>query len=175
MLNDLEDPNLIMRLNTEGEEDKQNNPLRNTYLKDLEKGINGIIEKRNNHSSKKLKKNSAKKRANNKNIIKEKQPFTKRDIIYTKIKNKNKSINLTKEEEKKYKKVPNKNYKKLMKTNKYYNIKNKLQKHHYIVKSVNVRKLNFKINYQNKNEYTNVIKSKFNSKEKFDKNKLHKN
>ena len=174
MLNDLEDPNLIMRLNTEGEEDKQNNTLRNTYLKDLEKGINGIIEKRNNHSSKKLKKNSAKKRTNNKNIIKEKQPFTKRDIIYTKNKNKNKSINLTKEEEKKYKKVPNKNYKKLMKTNKYYNIKNKLQKHHYIGKSVNVRKLNFKINYQNKNEYTNVIKSKFNSKEKFDKNKLHK-
>ena len=76
---------------------------------------------------KKKKKNSAKKRTNNKNIIKEKQPFTKRDIIYTKNKNKNKSINLTKEEEKKYKKVTNKNYKKLMKTNKYYNIKNKLQ------------------------------------------------
>ena len=53
MLNDLEDPNLIMRLNTEGEEDKQNNPLRNTYLKDLEKGINGIIEKRRRNKTKK--------------------------------------------------------------------------------------------------------------------------
>ena len=163
-----------MRIKTEGDEEKQSLTLRNEYLNNLDKDMDGLLAKTNNHSSKKVVQNNDKNKNKNKKINNEKYPFKKRDIIYTK--NQNKDIK--REQGKNIKKEPNKTYRKLNKTNKYSNIKNQFPNKHMIGKSVNVRKINYKNKENNfiqqKNNFTNVIKSKFHSKEKIDKNNISK-
>ena len=173
-LNDFEKENLMVRLKTEGDEDKQALTLRNNYLPELDKEINDYLGKIDNHSSKKIIKNNKIHKSKNKNINKENIQFKKRNIIYTKQNNIKDNLKIVER--------PNKKefnpHKKLIKTNKYNNIKNQHPRNHIIGKSVNNRKINYKIKdnnfIQHNNNYTNVIKSKFNSKEKFDKNKINK-
>ena len=174
LLNGLDAENFILRIKTEGDEEKQSLTLRNEYLNNLDKDMDGLLAKTNNHSSKKVVQNNDKNKNKNKKINNEKYPFKKRDIIYTK--NQNKDIK--REQGKNIKKEPNKTYRKLNKTNKYSNIKNQFPNKHMIGKSVNVRKINYKNKENNliqqKNNFTNVIKSKFHSKEKIDKNNISK-
>ena len=172
IINNLEKENLILRINTESEEDKQTKIIRE--LQNLERDIDGFFEKRNNHSSKKLISKNNKNKSKNKNINKGKigtGPFKKREVIYTK--NNYYNSNLYTKEEKNEEKELDKIKKKLIKTNKYNDIK-QIQKKHIIGKSVDIRKMNFKNKNKNlilhKKNYTNVIKTKFNSKEKFNKN-----
>ena len=176
LLNDLETENLILRIKTEGDEESQPITLRNEYLRNLDKDIDGILSKKNNHSSKKIIKNNAKNKIKIKKINNEKYHLKKRDIIYTK--NQNKNLVADKEQNKAIKKTPIKNYRKLNKTIKYNNIKNQFPNRHMNGKSVNVRKIIYKNRENNlikqKNNLTNVIKSKFGSKEKFDKSKISK-
>ena len=176
LLNDLETENLILRIKTEGDEESQPITLRNEYLRNLDKDIDGILSKKNNHSSKKIIKNNAKNKIKIKKINNEKYHLKKRDIIYTK--NQNKNLVADKEQNKAIKKTPIKNYRKLNKTIKYNNIKNQFPNRHMNGKSVNVRKIIYKNRENNlikqKNNLTNVIKSKFGSKEKFDKSKIAK-
>ena len=49
LLNDLETENLILRIKTEGDEESQRITLRNEYLRNLDKDIDGILSKKNNH------------------------------------------------------------------------------------------------------------------------------
>ena len=174
LLNGLDAENFILRIKTEGDEEKQSLTLRNEYLNNLDKDMDGLLAKTNNHSSKKVVQNNDKNKNKNKKINNEKYPFKKRDIIYTKNQNKN----IKREQSKNIKKEPNKTYRKLNKTNKYSNIKNQFPNKHMIGKSVNVRKINYKNKENNliqqKNNFTNVIKSKFHSKEKIDKNNISK-
>ena len=176
LLNDLEEENLILRIKTEGNEEKQPLTLRKEYLQNFDQDMDGLLSNTNNHSSKKIVKNNVKNKIKNKKINNEKYPFKKTDIIYTKNQNKNSVMN--KEADKNNKKTSHKNYRKLNKTLKYNNIKNQFPNKHMIGKSVNVRKINYKNKESNliqqKNNFTNVIKSKFNSKENFDKSKLAK-
>ena len=174
IINNLEKENLILRINTEGEGEKQILTLREKYLPNLERDIDGCLEKRNNHSSKKLINKNNKNKNKNKNINKGKNgagPFKKRKIIY--FKNNYNNTNLYTKEEKIEEKERDKIKKKLIKTNKYNDIK-QIKKKHIIGKSVDVRKMNYKNKNKNfilhKINYTNVIKTKFNSKEKFNKN-----
>ena len=176
LFNDLEEENLILRIKTEGNEEKQPLTLRKEYLQNFDQDMDGLLSNTNNHSSKKIVKNNVKNKIKNKKINNEKYPFKKTDIIYTKNQNKNSVMN--KEPDKNNKKTPHKNYRKLNKTLKYNNIKKQFPNMHMIGKSVNVRKINYKNKESNliqqKNNFTNVIKSKFNSKENFDKSKLAK-
>jgi len=174
ILNDFEKENLIMRINTEGDEEKKTLTIKKEFLPDLEKDINGYYKKINNHSSKKLSKKKDKYKIKNKNINKAKGPFKNRDIIFTKNNINNKKPNLNKLEEK-TNRNPTNNNKKLIKTTKYNNIKSQVPRKYIIGKSVNIRKNEFnnreKNLIMNKINDTNIIKSKFNSKEKFDKNR----
>ena len=178
IINNLEKEDLILRINTEGEEDKQTKTIREKYLQNIERDIDGFYEKRNNHSSKKLISKNDKNKNKNKNINKGKNgsgPFKKREVIYTK--NNYNNSNLYKKEEKNEEKELDKIKKKLIKTNKYNDIK-QIQKKHIIGKSVDIRKMNFKNKNNNlilhKINFTNVIKTKFNSKEKFNNNNIKK-
>ena len=172
-LKQFEKENLILRINTEGDEEKKSLALRNEYLPDLVNGTNAFLRKTDNHSSKKLMKKNEKIQIKNKNINKEKGPFLNRDIFFKK--NNIKKINLKNVNENTNKKEPNNN-KILIKSNKYNNIKNQFPRKYIIGKSVNIRKINHKLKYENLIQHkindTNIIKSKFNSKEKFDKNKI---
>ena len=178
IINNLEKEDLILRINTEGEEDKQTKTIREKYLQNIERDIDGFYKKRNNHSSKKLISKNDKNKNKNKNINKGKNgsgPFKKREVIYTK--NNYNNSNLYKKEEKNEEKELDKIKKKLIKTNKYNDIK-QIQKKHIIGKSVDIRKMNFKNKNNNlilhKINFTNVIKTKFNSKEKFNNNNIKK-
>ena len=176
ILNDFEKENLIMRINTEGDEDKKTLTIKKELLPDLEKDANGFFKKINNHSSKKLTKKTDKNKIKNKNINKTKWPFKNRDIIFTK--NNNKKQKLNKLEEKANRNPATTNNKKLIKTTKYNNIKSQVPRKYIIGKSVNARKNEFNARQKNlimdKINDTNIIKSKFNSKEKFDKNRIPK-
>ena len=176
ILNDFEKENLIMRINTEGDEDKKTLTIKKELLPDLEKDANGFFKKINNHSSKKLTKKTDKNKIKNKNINKTKGPFKNRDIIFTK--NNNKKQKLNKLEEKANRNPATTNNKKLIKTTKYNNIKSQVPRKYIIGKSVNARKNEFNARQKNlimdKINDTNIIKSKFNSKEKFDKNRIPK-
>ena len=178
IINNLEKEDLILRINTEDEEDKQTKTIREKYLQNIERDIDGFYEKRNNHSSKKLISKNDKNKNKNKNINKGKNgsgPFKKREVIYTK--NNYNNSNLYKKEEKNEGKELDKIKKKLIKTNKYNDIK-QIQKKHIIGKSVDIRKMNFKNKNNNlilhKINFTNIIKTKFNSKEKFNNNNIKK-
>ena len=174
LLNDLGMENLILRIKTEGNEESQPLTLRKEYLRNLDQDIDGLLSNKINHSSKKIIKNNAKNKIKNKKINNEKHHFKKRDIIY--IKNKNRNLVTDKEQNRTIKKTSIKNYRKLNKTLKYNNIKNQFPNRYMNGKSVNVRKINYKKKENNliqqKNNFTNVIKSKFDSKEKFDKSKI---
>ena len=172
-LKQFEKEQLILRINTEGEEEKKSLALRKEYLQDLKNDINKFLIKKNNHSSKKLMENNEKNKIKNKNINKTKGPFTNRDLFYKK--NNIKKVNLRNVEENTNKKET-KNNKKLIKTNKYNNIKKQFPRKYIVGKSVNIRKIRQKLKdknlIQHKINDTNIIKSKFNSKEKFDKSKI---
>ena len=172
-LKQFEKEQLILRINTEGEEEKKSLALRKEYLQDLKNDINRFLTKKNNHSSKKLMENNEKNKIKNKNINKTKGPFTNRDLFYKK--NNIKKVNLRNVEENTNKKET-KNNKKLIKTNKYNNIKKQFPRKYIVGKSVNIRKIRQKLKdknlIQHKINDTNIIKSKFNSKEKFDKSKI---
>ena len=173
-LKEFENNNLILRKNTEGDEDKKALTLRKGYLPDLEKDIDEFSNKKNNRSSKKIDKKYGANKVKNKYINKANGPFKMREIIFTK--NNNKKYNDKKLEEKSFRNET-KNNKKLIKTTKYNNIKKLIPRKYIIGKSVDIRKINLKGRDKNLiqhkiNDYTNIIKSKFNSKEKFDKNKI---
>ena len=172
---DFEKENLTLRLNTQGDEEKQTLTLRKEYLADLENNMEGFLDKKNNHSSKNLIKKYEGNKIKNKNINKVNGPFQKRDIIFTK--NNNNKSKEKKLEDKSNKNTTKNNNKKLIKTTKYNNIKTQFPRKYIIGKSVYIRKINLnnrdkKLIQHKINDNTNIIKSKFNSKEKLDKNKF---
>ena len=176
ILKDKEKENLIMRILTEGNEEKPILTLKNENLQELEKDVNNVLRTRENISSKKERNEMKKNKIKKKNINKQNSPFRNMDIIYNKNNNKNKTLLI--EERTSKKEI---NDRKLIITNKYNNnIKNQLPKKHMIGKSVIIRKINYKSkenNYLNQynNKFTNVIKSKFNSKDKVNKNNKREN
>ena len=177
ILKDKEKENLIMRILTEGNEEKPILTLKNENLQELEKDVNNVLRTRENFSSKKERNEMKKNKIKKKNINKQNSPFRNMDIIYNKNNNKNKTLLI--EERTSKKEI---NDRKLIITNKYNNnnIKNQLPKKHMIGKSVIIRKINYKSkenNYLNQynNKFTNVIKSKFNSKDKVNKNNKREN
>ena len=176
-INDLNQENIIQRLNTDYKENLNN--LRKSILIGFEKNNGKDMKYRNNSSMKKKnKRNNAKNnkkntidRYNNKKIV----PFKKRDIVVLK-NNKNNEKGLVKKEikNKRIKSKDFRNNKKLIKTNNYNNIKKEFTRKKNVGKSVDLRNLNFKKNNKNlihkKINNMNIIKNKFNSKENLKKN-----
>ena len=169
-INDLEQGNIIRRLNTEF--DEKSNNLRNTVLNKLEKNEKKVINKRNSSSMKK-----SSNRNNNKRIVKnsinnseakKKGPFIKRDFILMKIKKDLEADKLKDENNHKRRRAGQSRNKKLVKTNKYNNIKRQSSKKRNVGQSVKIRK-NRNLIKRNIN-YTSTIKNQINSKESIKRN-----
>ena len=169
-LNDLEQGNVIRRLNTEF--DEKSNNLHNTILDKLEKNEKKVINKRNSSSMKKSSNRNNKKRIAKNSInnseVKKKGPFKRRDFILMKIKKDN-EINKLKEEKNHRRRIAGQSRnKKLVKTNKYNNIKKQSSKKRNLGQSVKIRKNK---HYIKRNiNYTNMLKNQFNSKENIKRN-----
>ena len=169
-LNVLEQGNVIRRLNTEFEEKSDN--LRNTVLDKLEKNEKKVINKRNSSSMKKSSNRNNKKRivknSINNSEVKKKGPFKRRDFILMKIKKDNEIDKLKEEKNHRRRIAGQSRNKKLVKTNKYNNIKKQSSKKRNVGQSVKIRK-NKNLIKRNIN-YTNMIKNQFNSKESIKRN-----
>ena len=169
-LNDLEHGNVIRRLNTEF--DEKSNNLRNTVLDKLEKNEKKVINKRNSSSMKKSSERNNKKRivknSINNSEAKKKGPFKRRDFILLKNKNDNETDKLKDERNHRRRIAGKSRNKKLVKTNKYYNIKKQSSKKRNVGQSVKLRN-NRNLVKRNIN-YTNLIKNQFNSKENIKRN-----
>ena len=169
-LNDPEQGNVIRRLNTEFDEKSSN--LRNNVLNKLEKNEKKVINKRNSSSMKKSSNRNNKKRivknSINNSETKKKGPFKKRDFILMKIKKDNETDKL-KDEKNCRRRIPGQSRnKKLVKTNKYNNIKKQSSKKRNVGQSVKIRKNK---NFIKRNiNYINEIKNQFNSKENLKRN-----
>ncbi len=168
--NDLEQGNVIRRLNTEFEEKSYN--LRNTVLDKLEKNEKKVINKRNSSSMKKSSNRNNKKRIAKNSInnseAKKNGPFKKRDFILMKIKKDNETDKLKDEKNRRRRIAGQSRNKKLVKTNKYNNIKKQSSKIRNVGKSVKIRKNK---NFIKRNiNYINIIKNQFNSKENIKRN-----
>ena len=169
-LNDLEQGNVIRRLNTEF--DEKSNNLRNAVFDKLEKNEKKVINKRNSSSMKKSSNRSNKKRinknVNNNTDIKKKGPFKRRDIILYKNKKDEEKSKLKDEKNNKRRVAGKSRNKKLIKTNKYNNIKRQSSKKRNVGQSVKIR--NNKNLISKQINYTNIIKNQFNSKENIRRN-----
>ena len=176
-INDLEQENIIQRLNTDYEENHNN--LRKAILIGFEKNNGKDMKYRNNSSMKKKnKRNNVKNNKNNaidRNNNKKVGPFKKRDIVFLK-NNKDNEKGFVKKgmKNKRMKSKDFRNNKKLIKTNNYNNINKELTRKKNVGKSVDSSILNYKKNNKNlihkKINNTNIIKNKFNSKENLKKN-----
>ena len=168
--NDLEQGNVIRRLNTEFEEKSYN--LRNTVLDKLEKNEKKVINKRNSSSMKKSSNRNNKKRivknSINNSEAKKNGPFKKRDFILMKIKKDNETDKFKDEKNRRRRIAGQSRNKKLVKTNKYNNIKKQSSKKRNVGKSVKIRKNK---NFIKRNiNYIKIIKNQFNSKENIKRN-----
>ena len=141
-LNDPEQGNVIRRLNTEFDEKSSN--LRNNVLNKLEKNEKKVINKRNSSSMKKSSNRNNKKRivknSINNSETKKKGPFKKRDFILMKIKKDNETDKLKDEKNCRRRIAGQSRNKKLVKTNKYNNIKKQSSKKRNVGQSVKIRK-----------------------------------
>ena len=166
----LEQENIKPRLNTEYEEKRPD--LNANELEDLDKNEKSAVKSKNKSSNKNGKnKIKIKNKKNDKNK-KNNGPF-KRDFVFLKNNFANEENRILKKESKLEKSIKSrnpKNNKKLVKTNKYNNIKKQLTtQNRGVGRSANVRNSNY-LN-TNKNivskriNYTNIIKNQFNSKE----------
>ena len=169
-LNDPEQGNVIRRLNTEFDEKSSN--LRNNVLNKLEKNEKKVINKRNSSSMKKSSNRNNKKRivknSINNSETKKKGPFKKRDFILMKIKKDNETDKLKDEKNCRRRIAGQSRNKKLVKTNKYNNIKKQTSKKRNVGQSVKIRKNK---NFIKRNiNYINEIKNQFNSKENLKRN-----
>ena len=169
-LNNLEKGNVIRRLNTEFDDKSKN--LRNAMLDELGKNEKKVINKRNSSSMKKNSNRSNKKRinknVNNNTDFKKKGPFKRREIILLKNK-KDEEKNKLRDEKNNRRRIAGKSRnKKLIKTNKYNNIKRQTSKKRNVGQSVKIR--NNKNLVSKQINYTNIIKNQFNSKENIRRN-----
>lgn len=131
-----------------------------------------VINKRNSSSMKKSSNRNNKKRivknSINNSETKKKGPFKKRDFILMKIKKDNETDKLKDEKNCRRRIAGQSRNKKLVKTNKYNNIKKQSSKKRNVGQSVKIRKNK---NFIKRNiNYINEIKNQFNSKENLKRN-----
>jgi hypothetical protein len=176
-INLIDQPNILQRLNTEFDDKRSN--MRNVMLDGLNKVQNDEMKYRNNSAVKKnVNKNSHNIRfkhnkgtSNKKNV-----PFKRRNVIL--MKNDKNILSNNKKDNKKLKSRDIKSYKKLTKTNNYSNIRRNNKDRNKFGKSVNLRNRNHrnynKILHHTRNNYTNIIQNKYNSKEELNIKKVNK-